>query len=153
VSLLKHLRATDIELLSTTFEPSMNAFFFVGLGMTRVSAKSAYFPQLGDGPINEFIPVQRWWNQVTMIIDRRRITRKDIVLAAANKDGGAHVDAKLTAEYAALARDGAVGAFIYGPEGTEVTAPIQGAHLVSLRQLGYELLHSPALINLSQDSR
>jgi hypothetical protein len=142
------LGATEIDLLSTTFEPSMNTFFFVGLGMTRLGAQGGYLPQLGDGPINEFIPIGKWWSQVTMVIDRRRITRKDIVLTAANKDGGAHVDAKLTAEYSALARDGAVGAFIYGPEGSEVTTPIQGAHLVSLRQLGYELLHSPDLINL-----
>ncbi|WP_455243739.1 hypothetical protein [Petrachloros mirabilis] len=84
-----------------------------------------------------------------MVLDHQRITRKDIVLAAANKDGGAHVDAKLTKEYQALARDGAVGSFVYQTQGQRTEAPIQGAHLVSLRQLGYELLHSPELTSLA----
>ncbi|MBW2021037.1 MAG: hypothetical protein JRI65_13755 [Deltaproteobacteria bacterium] len=149
-SLLKHLNATTINLLSTTFEPSEQTVSFVGLGMMRVGGgKSEYFPQLGEGPINEFIPVSKWWNQVVMVLDdKHRITRKNIVLAAANKDGGAHVDKKLTAEYIALATAGAVGTFVYETQGQREEAPIENAHLVSLRQMGYELLHSPMLIEL-----
>lgn len=149
-SLLKHLGATTINLLSTTLEPSPQTISFVGMGMMHVGGgKCEYFPQLGDGPINELAPVSKWWNQVVMVLDgKHRITRKNIVLAAANKDGGAHVDAKLTAEYAALAKDGAVGLFIYESQGKRDENPIESAHLVSLRQMGYELLHSPQLIGL-----
>jgi hypothetical protein len=149
-SLLKHLNATTINLLSTTTEPSPQTVSFVGLGMMRIGGGgSEYFPQLGDGPpINQFIPVSKWWDQVVMVLNRQRISRRDIVLAAANKDGGAHVDAKLSTEYEALASDGAVGSFVYQTQGQRVEAPIQNAHLVSLRQLGYELLHSPELARL-----
>ena len=83
-----------------------------------------------------------------MVLDRQRITRKDIVLAAANKDGGAHVDANLTDEYKALTKDGAVGCFVYETLGNRLEAPIRDAHLVSLRQIGCELLHSPELTKL-----
>lgn len=150
-SLLRHLAATDIQLLSTTFDPPSWAFHFMGLG--QFGGGRGYVPQLGDGPINTLIPVTTWWNQVVMVIDRTRITRRDLVLGAANKDGGAHVDTNLTAEYEALATDGVVGSLIYRmSDDSEVAAPIQGAHLLSLRQLGYELLHSPALLDLARNS-
>lgn len=149
-SLLKHLNATTINLLTTTPEPSMQTLLFVGLGMMRVeSGKMEYFPQLGDGPpVNQSVPVNNWWDQVVMVLDSQRISRRDIVLAAANKDGGAHVDSRLSAEYAALAKDGAVGSFVYQNEGKSEEVPVQNAHLVSLRQMGYELLHSPELLQL-----
>lgn len=83
-----------------------------------------------------------------MVLVGVRITRKEIVLAAANKDGGAHVDQSLTSEYQALSSDGAVGAFVYETQGERIETPIQDAHLVSLRQMGYELLHSPMLLKL-----
>ena len=149
-SLLKHLNATTINLLSTTFEPSPQTVLFVGMGMMRIGGdKSEYYPQLGEGPINELIPVSKWWNQVVIVLDNKhRISRKKIVLAAANKDGGAHVDSKLTAEYAALSKDGAVGTFVRESKTTLDENPIESAHLVSLRQMGYELLHSPQLMSL-----
>ena len=81
--------------------------------------------------------------------DGLQLQGRSPVLAAANKDGGAHVDSKLSAEYEALAKDGAVGSFVYQTQGQRVGAPIQDAHLVSLRQLGYELLHSPELLKLA----
>lgn len=146
-SLLKHLGATTINLLSTTFEPSSQTITFVGMGMMRVgNGSSEYFPQLGNGPVNDYIPVSKWWNQVVVVLDKKhRITRKNIVLAAANKDGGAHVDKKLSAEYAALAQDGSVGSFVYEAQNSREEKPIESAHLVSLRQMGYELLNSPGL--------
>jgi hypothetical protein len=151
-SLLKHLNATTINLLSTAEEPSMQTVIYIGLGMMRTGpGKAEYFPQLGDGPpINALVPVSKWWGQVVMVLNSVRISRRDIVLAAANKDGGTHVDSKLSAEYAALAKDGAVGFFVYQTEGSRTSAQIQNAHLVSLRQLGYELLHSPELLALAK---
>ena len=148
-SLLKHLKATTINLCSTTFEPSKQTVSFVGMGMMTVGGdESSYYPHLGNGPINELLPLSKWWNQVVMVINKdHRITRRSIVLAAANKDGGAHVDKKLTAEYEALALDGAAGTFTYGREGKD--KPIQQAHLVCLRQMAYEVLNSPELVKLA----
>jgi len=146
-SLLKHLGATTINFLTTTIEPSPQTISFVGMGMMTLGGdKSHYSPQLGDGPMNEMVPVSKWWNQTVMILGaQNRITRKMIVLAAANKDGGAHVDAALTSEYEALARGGAVGTFVYESKERSREEPIDNAHLVSLRQMGHELLHSPQL--------
>ncbi len=146
-SLMRHLNATTINLCSTTTDPLPKALSFVGLGMMRIgNGKAAYFPQLGNGPINESIPISMWWNQVVMILGEYHITRKKIVLAAANKDGGAHVDTKLTKEYEALSKEGAVGVFSYAPEGK--SEPFEDAHFVSLRQMAYEVISSPELNKL-----
>ncbi len=74
-SLLKHLNATTMNLLSTTFEPSPQTVSFVGLGMMRIGGGSSeYFPQLGDGPINELVPVQ--WNRAARPNGRFLIIRE-----------------------------------------------------------------------------
>ena len=71
-----------------------------------------------------------------------RLSRKNIVLTATNKDGGAHVDKKLTRAYETLAADGAVGSFGWKIEGVSQVFSITYAHLVSLRQMGFEVLRS-----------
>jgi len=73
------------------------------------------------------------------------VSRKDVALTAANKDGGSHVDAKLTPTYERLVNSEDLGYFM-DEHGTQT--PITGHHYVALRQMGYELLDSPALIGL-----
>ncbi len=96
------------------------------------------------------LPVSEWWNQIVYVFSWRpegdptgeievtRLSRRDIVLAATNKDGGAHVDEKRTPAYEMLAKDGAVGYFRWGDQ----IIPITKAHLVALRQIGHEVLRS-----------
>jgi hypothetical protein len=154
ISLLKHLNSTTINILSTTDEPKKRTIFFMGMGISRVvvdgkNSYSVYIPQLGDGPISYFVPLSKWWNQIVMVLDgKHRLTRRSIVLAAANKDGGAHVDKKLTEEYEALAKDGATGYLVYKFDSKTVEIPDTNAHMVSLRQMAYEVLNSPALLKI-----
>ncbi len=75
-----------------------------------------------------------------------KLSRRKIILAAANKDGGAHVDKKLTPDYANLAKEGAVGTFGYTSNGKESKTAIQDAHLVALRQMAHEVHSSPKLL-------
>lgn len=150
-SLLRHLEAEDIKLLSTTMEPGPSAVYFVGMGMMTIGGSgNSYRPSLGDGPpVSQFLPVSKWWEQRIMVLDpSTQLTRKSTVLAAVNKDGGAHIDEKLTKEYEALSADGAVGTFVQRRNGNEYHQPIQAAHLVSIRQMGYEILNSPELLAL-----
>lgn len=60
----------------------------------------------------------------------------------------AHFDAMLTPEYERLAAPRAVGEWVSMVDGVEQRTPIIGAHFVCLRQMGYEVLHSPALLEL-----
>lgn len=145
-SLLKHLNSTTINFLSTTDGASPDVVMFFGLGTMQLGDVCRYFPSLGDGPIQRMIPVSQWWDQTVFVLDQQtRLSRRKIILSAANQDGGAHVDARLAKEYEALSSDGAIGHFTYGLNGKQVNQPIEDAHFVAIRQMAYELLHSPDL--------
>jgi hypothetical protein len=68
------------------------------------------------------------------------LRRKDIALDAADKDGGAHVDAKLTPAYERLIADSTESGFFSSDKAGDRT--IGGHHYVALRQLGCEILNS-----------
>jgi len=152
-SLLKHLQAKSIKLLSTVLEPSPSAFHYVGMGMIRASGlESSYEPILDNGPpVNKYLLVNDWWEQVVYILNGHRINRREIILTAANKDGGAHVDKKLTEEYETLMKIGIVGGMLYHKNGKDIEAPFEDAHYVSLRQMAYEILNSPELTKLQEN--
>jgi hypothetical protein len=150
-SLLAHLGRTDIRLLSTTrgLPVGKTPVFFDGITTTRASeAGVTVLPKLENGSCADQLPVSDWWSQAVVMVDGVTATRKHLVLAAANKDGGAHVDATLTPEYELLAADGSLGHL----ESVDrvVAEPIKEAHLMALRQIGYELLHSPELLALAE---
>ncbi len=136
-----------------------NTTWYQGMGWYKQwrygnRAGASYGPSFDDGPEMVLLPVPEWWNQIVYVFSRRpkedptgeievlRLSRKDIVLTATNKDGGAHVDQKLTPAYEMLAADGAVGSFIWESDGVKQEFPITKAHLVALRQIGHEVLRS-----------
>ena len=146
-SLLKHLGRSTIELLTTCRQVPSSAVYFEGLGQFQSSgSETSYYAPLGEVPTKGLLPAPAWWGQIVSILGSGvLIRRRDIILGAANKDGGAHVDQKLTPEYAALTADGAVADVVYKVEDLETKVPITNAHFVYLRQMGYELLNSPQL--------
>ena len=158
-SVLAHLGAKSIMLTSTCLDiaskmadPNSLTFglrFQMFNGMGRFSTGpggTQYFPKLGEGMFRYDLTVDAWWTQAVFILDPdTQVSRKDIVLVAADKDGGAHVDSALTPSYERLIESGDLGYFEdkYGSK-----TPISGHHYVALRQMGHELLSSPALIDL-----
>lgn len=51
-----------------------------------------------------------WWGALVFRdLRRSSFTRRDLTLALANKEGGAHVDPELEPGYAALSRNGSLG--------------------------------------------
>ena len=88
------------------------------------------------------------------------LSRRDIVLAAANKDGGAHVDLdkpqkyrKLEASQHKLFRPAAAGQSLTPDSPTLMDYELHGftvkdAHFCCLRQMAYELLLSEELLGL-----
>ena len=158
-SLLNHLNAKGIKLWSSIDGGAENATLYLGMGLYSQwkygnRAGASYGPSLDGGPEMILLPVSEWWNQIVYVFSRRpesdptgeievlSLSRKDIVLTATNKDGGAHVDQKLTPAYEMLAADGTVGSFIWESDGVKQEFPITKAHLVALRQIGHEVLRS-----------
>lgn len=150
-SLLKHLNATTINLLSTVDGADERAVLYLGMGNLRVfrDGRHIYSPSLENSPSHKLIPVSAWWDQVVFVKGNTRLSRRKIVLAAANQDGGAHVDESLNSDYKYLMSPGFSGIFISNAEGNSKQTPIAESHYVALRQMAFEILSSKELIEIS----
>ncbi|MGH7990876.1 MAG: hypothetical protein ACREDS_11900, partial [Limisphaerales bacterium] len=97
---------------------------------------------LGNSPYKNYLPVEEWWNEIVHEVNRR-FSRRDIILAAANQDGGAHIDPHPNDETKLLRAS--VGTLTTttsrGTQKIELTNP----HFHVIRQFGFEILNSPDL--------
>jgi hypothetical protein len=171
-SLLTHLNAESSQLHSTVeaipgqrrWSPLVNMGFVVGLDSPFLAT-----PRLDDGTHRRFISLDEWWCQENVLSASRKAngTRRDLVLWAANKDGGAHVDdffpdgyqkvldsfgfsIKYVAEAIDVPESGDLKALATRliPESEQKAIPLQGLHLATLRQIGHEVLNSPEILKL-----
>lgn len=147
-SLLKHLNATTINLLTTVQDISQNTIL-AAMSMSGVTISAngfEYYPNLGNASYKAQVPVSKWWDQIVVVEGPIKLTRKKIVLSATNQDGGAHVDANLDSDYEQFSADGFSGYVSGNRNGIEYSEKLIGAHTICLRQMGYELLNSTELL-------
>ena len=114
-------------------------------------------PLLGDSFIE--LQLDEWWNHETVFIhDGVEYSRRMIILSAAEKDGGAHVDEELEHYYQVLC----LGEYAIGitgdlqfdgeapfPQG--VTLYPTNAHLALIRQFAHEVLVSSSYYDWLRD--
>jgi len=131
--------------LNTThaYDPK-NLLSYHGLvGLRMENGSSRYWAPLGEGApgrSGKYVFFPDWWSQVVIVDSlKSKFTRRELVLALANKDGGAHVDTHLDESYAELTRNNSVGWMI--SDGTN-QKPMLDVELHSARQIAYELLSS-----------
>ncbi|MCX6094965.1 MAG: hypothetical protein NTY63_09135 [Candidatus Bipolaricaulota bacterium] len=112
-----------------------------------VGGERAYAPLFDHGPAGApKVAFGEWWGgSVISDGDGHKFTRKDLVLAVANTDGGAHVDPVLDPAYYALTRGESFGIIRVVPTDDpnvfrRVATPSPVA--VTLRQMGHETLKS-----------
>ena len=67
--------------------------------LQQAGYQDVYIFHLGKADRYHKLNFQDWWNEVIFKFDHDQLTRKDIVLAAANSDGGAHYDPKIRGKY------------------------------------------------------
>lgn len=146
-SLLTLLKKKDILFYDTSLDYNPNNLpSTMGLIITEMEKKSAkYVPPLDDGPPTRYrkgkISFEKWWNKI-VFVDRKgnKLTRRDLVLAVANKDGGVHIDHELDKDYADITRFDSLG-FMFVQDGNKryfATHP----ELASVRQISHEVLKS-----------
>ena len=142
-SLLQQLELKDIPFLtSTPGYNQKNVMPYHGLISIGIAGSGASFrAPLGDGPPDFFrwISFEEWWEEI--VFDDRKgnqLTRKAIILELANREGGAHVDDKLTPSYEAIA------AKAFWSERTEDGDLPLGPEIIktAMRQIAYELLRT-----------
>ena len=153
ISLLTHLDAKPRISLSSSVEGTPHAKAPFSVSMVRTTIRGGGETTYG-APLDakSLLPmsVDDWWNQIVYVLGPVRCSRKDIVLCAADKDGGAHVDGALTPDYETLATTGERGWWHYSPTNDPNNMqPVKDVHLVYLRQMGFEIMNSPELLALT----
>jgi hypothetical protein len=157
-SLLTHMgQKTNIKLASTVRLPPPNLTPMgsqlshvnvrVGGGQAAVPSHLPNLDKWGDVPRYE--PVELWWTETVHHFPN--LTRRGLVLTAANKDGGAHVDdGPLPPEYQQLVTG--TWAFEHHDASGNIVVSrnaIPLENLAELRQIAYEVLNSPDLLALA----
>jgi len=101
--------------------------------------QSRYIPMLDNFPPKsvKLIDFESWWNK-PVFVDKQgqKLTRKDLILTAANQDGGAHVDPSLDKTYANLSRNG-LGLIVNHGTGEKI---MDKPERVAIRQIAHEVL-------------
>jgi hypothetical protein len=117
-------------------------------GNRTTSEPVILLPKLGEQ--FDRMPFATWWESDSVANDKGvSVSRRRIVLGAANKDGGAHVDPKLERFYENLANGkyaiGITGDLTYDgdpPFEQGVTHYPSNGHLALLRQFAHEVLQT-----------
>lgn len=148
-SLLTHLSMTDTTLLASPRTKFLDWRCFLSIELDPSGGKTGeplrFVPKL-QADFNE-ASFSDWWESHTITnAAGTTVTRKRIVLGAANQDGGAHVDPKLSRFYEELAEGtyglGLTGNFTFNgpaPYPQSVTQYAKNGHLALLRQIAHEV--------------
>lgn len=106
--------------------------------MAGLGKETRYIAPLDDTVATRWIPFKDWWNETVFVDDKReKMSRRDLVLAVANQDGGAHVDAKLNETYGRLSRHNSMG-WVHSDGKSET--PIPKVERAAMRQVAHEVL-------------
>jgi hypothetical protein len=111
-----------------------------------------YKPKLGSINLTRQVVAADWWaDEPAFLLKGKKVSRSDIVKWAANKDGGAHVDGVLPLDYLALHNEfnDLMQIDIGNPQAGGASFSCENAHLAALRQMAYEILSSPELLELA----
>ena len=123
--------------------------------LANIGIEGKYIPMLDDPITPEgFVDFDNYWNKVVILDkDRNEHTRKDLVLNISNKDGGAHVDSKVSQKYYDLIKQNSLGITVKKGESEKV---LENIELASVRQIAHEILRTfnpkyPYKKNLTKD--
>ena len=144
ISLITLLNQKDIIKLVSTLTTdeddhipnNINISFSIPIMLTSDGRK----PLLESTTTRKLLTIESWLNEKIMIIDGESFTREDIIITAANKDGGAHVPKKLNQKAIALKKS--IGNHTIYENKRSITNDLKNHHFIILRQLAYEVLIS-----------
>lgn len=146
-SLLKHLGAEGTVMASTAGGSDPPVGVLLSEAFVMIGGTAGMSPALGRGSQFAELPFRSWWSQVVLVNNAKRFSRRDIVLMAVNRDGGAHVDATLPSH-----EQGLVEGIWHRATREDLSdgALVPNHHYLYLRQIGYEVLASPGLCALAK---
>lgn len=124
----------------TNVPGTIRAGSYSGLVGVFLGADGDFIPHLDRGPTNppRMRPFIDYWNEsIHDDLNGNSLSRKELILWVANKDGGAHVDQELPQKFVEITRRNSLGWVKDDGAGWE---DISVAHLASIRQIAHEIL-------------
>jgi hypothetical protein len=147
------LKVSGIKMLSTCEDIPSGKVFWPNLTVIKLSPVlevAEYAPKLHEAQTKRFVAVSEWWlKEIAYIVNGYVITRKDLVLKAANTDGGAHVADKFNPHYENLLNGAGWKMTLNPPTGASKELAFKYGHLAALRQIAYETFNSPSITSLA----
>jgi hypothetical protein len=145
LGLLADLRFVDTSLSQRALRPD-HPGRDAGLASMEVAfgRGGRYVPLLADVAADRKrppVPFGMWWTKT--IYRSAGLSRRDLVLALADTDGGAHVDPRLAANYAGLTRQNTLGWSYQDSNGRSIEFEGNAAK-ASIRQMTWEVLETLA---------
>lgn len=142
-SLLRQLGLKNIQFRdsATAYDP-LNLIPTHGLVGIHLGggAPPRFSVRLGERPY-KLVSFDEWWNKIVIADEQKnKFTRKDLILALTNKEGGSHVDPLLDEDWNALTRLFSIGWKYTSAEGT--LKSMEGVEKYSMRQIGFEVIES-----------
>lgn len=151
-SLMKHLDKKDMDFLSSnTISPHEK----VHLGLVRrinvgvndgQGGEAKYWPLCDERyfPCDEskwkYMSFNNWWGEDVFKDNNFSLTREDLVLAIANKDGGAHFDSEVEERYDNFRHNWSGGSTLVGNKSGVKRGYDNIPIYPAIRQIGYELI-------------
>lgn len=143
-ALLEQLKLLkNLEFFDTSFDlDPQNKMTHHGLVFIAIGPRQTrYVAMLDDLPPNitvKKVDFDIWWNKPVFVDNQGRVlTRKKLILTAANQDGGAHVDPSLDERYASLSQNGSLGWVADDSTGENI---IESPERAAIRQIAHEVL-------------
>lgn len=97
------------------------------------------FAPLSSSIRKNSIPVKNWWQQIILVGDRIKYSRRQLVITVANKEGGSHVDPNITEDFSWIEKTG-LGLFLL-KNSDELHVP-DNIVSASIRQIAHEVLET-----------
>lgn len=149
---LSHLKAENLKLRSTCDDLTKRDSHFLGF-MGLDPSHGSFRPFLDRVVRDEQVEFEKWWRKepiMKLLKNHEMVSRRQLILAAANYDGGAHVVPTKPSEYAWLEDGMKLEVDVSFSSGERKRVALRYANLAALRQIGHEILTSSELLTLAE---
>jgi len=111
--------------------------------------RAIYFCALDSAWYGRWVRFSEWWNEPVFVNElKQEMSRRDVVLAVAAKDGGSNLDPSLNIAYARLSAFNSAGNAAEGAQNAmpnanaNSTEPVTNQERAALRQIAHEALRT-----------
>lgn len=92
--------------------------------------------------MKKFIPFDKWRKEIILKNEKFELSRKDVILICANKDGGAHYDGLIEKKYDEFRQNNVNNSYLIGINSGIVRGCDNAPILPSIKEIAYEVIET-----------